>query len=175
MICKWLRKLCPCDCRKVEPVAVEKREVPGWMKVAKAEIGTAEIRGSEDNPRIVEYHEHTSLKAQDDETPWCMAFVNWVLFKCMLLGTGRANARSVVKSENFIKLDGPVYGCIVVFWRESPESWKGHVAFFEELVNNNVMALGGNQGNEVSIKAYPKSRVLGYYWPKDIPVPKEIT
>jgi hypothetical protein len=30
----------------------------------------------------------------------------------------------------------------------------------------NLMTLGGNQGDQVSIRPFPMSRVLGYRWPE---------
>ena len=56
----------------------------------------------------------------------------------------------------------PKVGDVVVFWRESPKSWKGHVGFFIKETKNYVYVLGGNQRNMVCIKAYAKSRVLDY-------------
>jgi peptidoglycan hydrolase-like protein with peptidoglycan-binding domain len=58
----------------------------------------------------------------------------------------------------------PKPGDIVVFWRESPQSWKGHVGFFMGFNQDGskVFSLGGNQGDSVSIKAYDAGKVLGF-------------
>lgn len=53
--------------------------------VAKTQLGQKEISGSKDNPKIVEYHDATTLKATDDETPWCASFVNWCLIIAAIL------------------------------------------------------------------------------------------
>jgi hypothetical protein len=53
-------------------------------------------------------------------------------------------------------------GDIVVFWRESIKSWKGHVGFYIREKDGWIYTLGGNQANQVKISAYPKSRVLSY-------------
>lgn len=60
------------------------------------------------------------------------------------------------------ELKEPAYGCIAILSR----SGGGHVGF---VVGKNaagdLMILGGNQADEVNIKAFPRSRVTGYRWP----------
>ena len=63
----------------------------------------------------------------------------------------------------------PKMGDLVVFWRESLFSWKGHVGIFikeDEADSNYIWVLGGNQYflgfRIVCIKKYKKSEVLGY-------------
>ena len=56
----------------------------------------------------------------------------------------------------------PKPGDMVVFWRESRKSWKGHIAMYIRETETHVYVLGGNQNNQVKISAYPKYRVLGY-------------
>lgn len=136
---------------------------PEWLITAKKEIGVREIPGKENNPRIVEYHQETSLKADDDETSWCAAFVNWCLKQSGYQGTNKASAKSFLSLH--AKLDRPYHGCIVVLWRNSPDSWTGHVGFYVGGDKENVFLLGGNQSNKVCIQAYDKDRVLGYFWP----------
>jgi peptidoglycan hydrolase-like protein with peptidoglycan-binding domain len=65
-----------------------------WMAVAMQEMGQREIRGAVHNPRIVEYHETTTLRAQTDETAWCASFVNWCLLQVGIDGTNSAAAAS---------------------------------------------------------------------------------
>ena len=99
-------------------------------------------------------------KKLKDETAWCSAFVNWVAKTSGYEYSGKLNARSWLNvGESMVK---PDIGDVVVFWRESPESWKGHVAFFIKETKGYVYVLGGNQGNKVCIQAYPKNRVLDY-------------
>ena len=147
----------------------ESQEIPAWYVVANAELGTREIPGSEHNPRVVEYHATTGLSADDDETPWCSSFVNWCIEQAGLKGTDSARARSWMDWGRAI--DAPVPGCVVVLWRGSPDTRKGHVAFYvgpggsQTPSDHTIRLLGGNQGNSVSIRAYPKNRVLGYRMP----------
>ena len=142
-----------------------------WLDIAKGEIGEAEIPGDAHNPRIVQYHQETSLKASDDETPWCSSFIGWVMMQAGLSGTGRANARSWLDWGE--KLDHPVLGCVVIFWRGSKDGWQGHVGLYMgEDSRGRILTLGGNQGNKVSIAPYAKDRLLGYRWPSG--QPKEV-
>jgi uncharacterized protein (TIGR02594 family) len=144
-----------------------KREPP-WMEAAKKELGVAEIAGPESNPRIRLYYTATALGGdpEDTATPWCSAFVNFVLEQAGYKGTRRANARSWLDWGD--KLEQPRHGCIAVLWRNRPESPQGHVAFYDrERDPGSIWLLGGNQGNRVSYAHYPKRRVLEYRWPKE--------
>ncbi|KQV28221.1 hypothetical protein ASC97_07735 [Rhizobium sp. Root1203] len=81
-------------------------------------------------------------------------FVGGVLAQSGLpIVQGAAAARSWLKLPT--KLASPVVGCIVIFWRGTPQGWSGHVAFVVGRdANGNLMVLGGNQGDMVSIKPF---------------------
>jgi uncharacterized protein (TIGR02594 family) len=138
----------------------EEDDGPLWLRIAANELGNKEIYGNKDNPRIVEYHSATKLKATDDETPWCSSFVSWCLEKANIPSTKNAWARSYLAWGT--KLDKPKYGCIVVFSRGKSS---GHVAFYIGESKTTIKVLGGNQGDMVSVANYPKDRLLGYRWP----------
>jgi uncharacterized protein (TIGR02594 family) len=138
---------------------------PFWYNIALREMhtGVDEMPGPEShNPRIVEYHQATSLKATDDETPWCSSFVNWCMLKAGQKRTKSAMARSWLSWGT--ALEEPRTGSIVVFSRP-PKPTSGHVAFFEEIRGDRILVLGGNQSNQVNISSYPSERLLGYRWP----------
>jgi uncharacterized protein (TIGR02594 family) len=143
------------------PAPVASGDAP-WMVFARGEMGQAEIEGAQNNPRIVEYHAATSLKATDDETPWCSAFANWCMKKAGIRGTGQANARSWLDWGR--RIDTPVAGCIVVLKRGTSTT-SGHVGFFTEKQGDRIQVLGGNQSNRVKLSLYPTSDVLGYRLP----------
>lgn len=133
------------------------------IKTAIAELGQKEVPGADDNAAIVRYaHESGFSWINDDETPWCSIFVNWCAKKVNLKGTGKADARSWLFAGQ--RIDNPEPGDVVVFWREKPESWKGHVGFFFGFSKDGlrVYCLGGNQGNQVSISAFPVNTILGF-------------
>jgi uncharacterized protein (TIGR02594 family) len=139
--------------------------MPAWLAIAKREMDTGvdEVKGAADNARIVEYHHTTTLHADDDETPWCSSFVNWCVEQAGLRGTDSAWARSWNTWGD--KISQPKKGCIVVFKRP-PNPNSGHVAFYWGKDGNRLLVLGGNQGNQVNIRGYPKDRLLSYRWPK---------
>ncbi len=140
---------------------------PNWMTIAHGQMGTKEYQGDADNPDVIKYLQSVdslSVSAQrNDETSWCSAFINWCMEQSGFNGTDNAAARSWLNWGNKIEL--PQVGCITVLWRESPDSWKGHVGFFIRETSSYVYLLGGNQSNEVNISRYPKNRVLGYRMP----------
>lgn len=133
------------------------------LKIAFGELGTEEIVGSENNPEVLKYAEDTGIKGiTNDEIPWCSTFVNWVAWKAGLQISGKANARSWLNVGT--KVTSPEPGDVVVFWRESPQSWKGHVGIFMGVSpdRKRVYCIGGNQGNRVSVSAYRINTVLSY-------------
>lgn len=141
-----------------------------WVAIARGELGQRDYPGpTHNNPRILEYLRTTGQQTNADETSWCSAFVNWCMKQSGRSGTNNAAARSWLTYGQ--ALASPIPGTIVVLWRESPSSWKGHVGFFDGWdVGNRVRLLGGNQGggvdwDEVCVATFPQERVLGYRWP----------
>jgi uncharacterized protein (TIGR02594 family) len=139
---------------------------PRWFEIAKHELhaGIAEVKGSGDNPRIVEYLKSTSLGKpmnQNDETFWCSAFVNFCVEHSGKDGTNSAMARSWMTWGHALKT--PKVGCVAVFFRGSKAGIKGHVGFYAGPSGpGHVKILGGNQGDRVSIQSHPVSMLLGY-------------
>lgn len=127
-----------------------------WFDLAHHELGVSETK----NPkRVIEYLKSTTLESNlcVPSTPWCSAFVCWCLEQAGVNSTKQAWAKSYL---NFgFKTDRPNPGDIVVFSRGRAS---GHVAFFVSSGLFTVTVLGGNQGDQVCIKDYPKFRVLGY-------------
>ena len=129
--------------------------------VAEGYLGVTEYPAAKHNPQIVKFYADSGHSwVQDDETPWCAAFVGSVLAECGIQGTKELNARSYSKWGEAVDLSQARKGDIVVFWRGSRDSWKGHVAFFSHYEDGKVYVLGGNQGNKVSIAPYPTERLL---------------
>lgn len=131
--------------------------------VAKKELGVKELK-SGSNKQIEKYHAYATKdnkKGSDDSVPWCASFVCYCLEMTGIVSTDSKSARSY---EKFGKPTvSPVFGDIVVFWRESRSSGKGHVAFFSGYDSNgNIKCLGGNQSDEVNIASYSKDRLLGF-------------
>lgn len=129
---------------------------------AREYIGLEEYPGARHNSTIVEFAAATGNGwVKDDETPWCASFVGAVLAQIGIQGTGRLNARSYMNWGNAVDLNDAMMGDVVVFWRGSRDGWQGHVGFYAGQQGDNVLVLGGNQGNAVSIAPYAKNRLLG--------------
>lgn len=141
-----------------------------WMPIALAERGIIEVPGGGDNPRIVEYLRTTTIPAdlaEQDETPWCSAFVNWCVEHAGHRGTRSAAARSWLEWGKAIEV--PRRGCIAVFSRPGATPESAHVAFYMSTIAPRVAALatgytvlGGNQMNRVGVNVYSASRLLGF-------------
>jgi len=137
--------------------------LPGWLEVALGELqhGVHEVPGPASNPRIDTYLAGVGLRP-GDETPWCAAFVHYCLQHAGYVGTGQPSARSYrtwgTPSETRL-------GAVGVLWRGSRGGWEGHVAFILDISDSSLYLLGGNQGDRVSVAAYPKDRLLGLRWP----------
>jgi uncharacterized protein (TIGR02594 family) len=134
------------------------------FKIAVAELGQKEITGPANNPVILNYAREAGFGwVNEDETPWCSIFLNWVAKRAGLKGSNNLNARSWLNIGQPVD-QSPEPGDIVIFWRESIDSWKGHVGIFFGFSadRKRVFCLGGNQGNQVSISAFPADNVLGF-------------
>lgn len=133
------------------------------LQIAINEFGIKEIKGPKHNERIVTYAQDSNFSwITDDETPWCSTFLNWVAIEAGLTPSKSASARSWL-SVGF-EISKPEPGDIVVFWREHINSHFGHVGIYLGYSKDasRVYVLGGNQGDTVSISAYPADRVLGF-------------
>lgn len=122
--------------------------VPRHLQIARGELGTHEIRGGSDNPRVIEYHQATSLKAKNDETSWCSSFVNWTMQQAGVRGTNSAAARSWLSWGQAVPKDAAHVkpGDVIVFPRGNNPA-QGHVAIVSEVLDNGlVRVVGGNQG-----------------------------
>ena len=142
--------------------AIENLRAPNWVKTAMKEVGVTEITGQEHNDRIVDYHK-ISGGFSTDEIPWCGSFVNWVMFKSGFKSTVSYPARAKSWLKFGKSSQEPVIGSIAVKSRQGG----GHVCFvIGEDSNGNLLCLGGNQNNEVNIKAYSKDVFLDFRVPE---------
>jgi hypothetical protein len=71
-----------------------------------------------------------------------------------------------------VKLAAPALGAIATMWRGSPSSGSGHVFFYLGENDKGVLALGGNQSDQVCRQYEPRERVTGYWWPRTVPLPR---
>jgi uncharacterized protein (TIGR02594 family) len=147
-------------------VTFASEKAPPWLSIAKKEIGVTRFHGLENNLRIIEYLRTTRLpQPLSDKIDWSSAFVNWCLRKNGIKGTNSALNRSWLEWGD--KLDQPRIGAIVVLTFDSPHI-HSHVGFYIGESANNILLLGGNQSNMVSVKPFSKDKVLGYRWPTGV-------
>lgn len=138
-----------------------------WITEAKKHLGLKEIPGTKHNPIIVGWLKAMGAWWNDDETPWCGVMVGHCM-KVAKLSYPKLYMRASEWANWGVKLDAPIDGCVVVFSRKGG----GHVGFvMGETKDGFLSVLGGNQGNAVTIAKFDKARVVGYYWPKEFPVP----
>ena len=130
-------------------------------KIAQSKLGLKEIKGAKHNPQIIEMFAAVGHSWIDnDETAWCAAFVGWCLKSAGIPHLNEVAARKYEKYGTETKT--PKVGDIVVIWRGSPASWMGHVGFLVSMDETHISILGGNQGNEVSIRRYERKRLLSF-------------
>lgn len=147
---------------------------PGWVSVATEEVGVKEKAGKKrHHGRIVEYHATTTLQAQDDETPWCSSFVNWVMKETGYSGTGSALALSWSTWGD--EIAKPALGSIgVIDWgkQDAKKKGKGHVGFVVgRTAKGSLVLLGGNQSDSVTRTAFARKFFVSFRVPKGFVVP----
>lgn len=136
---------------------------PAWLTIARGELGQREKPGVGSNVRILEYFEATRYQARRDEVPWCAAFVCWCLESANVRSTRSARAADYAPWGQNGWL---VPGAVVVFSKTDPDAGgSGHVGFCAGLDGHEVLVLGGNQGDAVTLAKRPLSRIVSVRWP----------
>ena len=150
--------------------------MPLWLEIAESYIGLKEIKGQVHNPTILGWLRRFALNIgrwgrSRDETPWCAVFVSACLSAAGYKTTGHALASSYLTYGKPSKF---VTGSIVVIKRkrrgadQTTGSRAGyHVGFLLRTTKDHYLILGGNQGNSVSRKWFPKKRydIKACRWP----------
>ena len=152
-------------------------EMPTWLRLAYSHLGLREIKGRQHNAEILGWWEWLSLPFKDDETPWCAGFGNAMVQACGLpvVKKNRAAALGWRWNSYGTRLDGPALGAIMSMERPGTPG-SGHMTFVAGRdKQGNIMGLGGNQGDMVSINPYnPIARNAQYHWPEGAPLPDAV-
>lgn len=130
---------------------------------ARKHYGVRDIIGASHEQKVLDFFRAVgNYNVKEDEVSWCSVFVGACAKNVGLEYTKLATARSWLNIG--VPITEPQPGDIVVFWREDPNSWKGHVSIYlgKNPETNEVYALGGNQNDEVCILTYNLDTVLGY-------------
>ena len=146
---------------------------PKWLEIAEKEIGVLEKRGGE-NPRILAYHASTTLKAKEDEIPWCSSFINWCVTRAGIKGT---NSAAAISWRNWGVPTEPKEGAIVIIRQKKKGTDKAtgsssgnHVAFFKKIEKGRIFLLGGNQSDQAKVSSFGLGsyEVLDCRWPAQV-------
>lgn len=105
--------------------------------------------------------------------PWCGDFVQTAIALSMPDEPIPENPYLAANWTKFGFEVEPQWGAVLVFWRGSPSSWKGHVGFYAGETNSHFLVRGGNQQNRVSDVLIAKSRIRrgGVRWPETAMAP----
>lgn len=141
---------------------------PEWLQEARKYVGQKEVPGKGSNAWIAGLWGKIKMGwlfkqlGNDDSTaPWCGAFVGAVLLDCGIPAAENGQ-RARAWLDWGIPLSVPAVGAVVVYERKGG----GHVGFLAgQDLEGNLMTLGGNQGDKVSIAPFNRERVLGFRWP----------
>lgn len=136
--------------------------------IAQRFVGTKEVGGAVDNPQITAMLKLDNDWPENDEVPWCSAFVNYVCWLLRLPRSKNLRARSWLTVGKGIYLDDAEPGDIIVLKRGSGEQpgpdvleAPGHVGFYAGRFGDWIEVLGGNQSDTVKISRYSSTRLLG--------------
>lgn len=142
-----------------------------WVDKAFEEM-SKEISETGSNPEITKYWQYTQMPEaaangdkwaqsvlNEDQTPWCAAFVNYNLETSGVGGTMLATAYSFKNYGQNLGNSKPVYGSIAIMNYS-------HVVIVVGTNNDGrIILLGGNQGNAVNLSPNGKSAVIRYVYP----------
>ncbi len=130
--------------------------------------GIAEWPGEDHNPVILSWAKEAAEAGagdwlesfyQTDEIPWCGLFVAMLAAR-----SGFSVQPDCLAARGWLdwgeSVETPGLGDVLVFWRGSREGRKGHVGLYIAEDAEYYHVLGGNQGNQVSIKRLDKDRFL---------------
>lgn len=149
------------------------------VSIAQRFLGIEEVEGHVANPQIVAMLQRAGGRPEgspvewltSDEVAWCSAFVFYVTWLLDLPrpATNALRARSWLAVGTPVRLEEAVIGSDVVVLsrghgpQPGPEilDAPGHVGFYAGTHPGDVLLLGGNQGNAVTVESFPKASILG--------------
>jgi uncharacterized protein (TIGR02594 family) len=138
-------------------------------QLAQRFVGIEEADGPTSDAQVLAMLRLDARWVEDDETPWCSAFVNYIAWLLRLPRSKSLAARSWLTVGTPIPLEDarPHFDVVILSRGEGlqpgPEVIRapGHVGFFASLDVRRVWLLGGNQNDSVSVAPYSRLRILG--------------
>jgi uncharacterized protein (TIGR02594 family) len=149
---------------------------PLWLEAGLKLVGTNEFAGAKDNAVILDWAEEEggaiARTFNHDSIPWCALFANHILTKVGLKGTETLWALDFAGKWPAVRLGGPAVGAFAPMTR----SGGGHImTIVGRDKAGNVMGLGGNQSDAVTIAAFPQARLnKGFWWPEGVALPAKV-
>lgn len=131
----------------------------GALKVAIEEIGKGEEGGNNKGPHVKKYLNGIV----DPPAEWCAAFVSYCFKNSgqpMPYGysLGARDVLKRMKDKGFgIEVDAahpPLPGDVIVWWRNAPSGWQGHVGIVHSYKDGLVHTIEGNKAPKVSKFTY---------------------
>ncbi len=136
---------------------------PDWLALAWADLGVSETPGPQHTSRVLSYYADVGYPGvADDETAWCTAFLGSCLERAGIPSTRSLLARSYLDWGE--PASAPLPGTIAVLSRGNDPSL-GHVAFVVGGTPADLILLGGNQSDAVTVEVFPRTRLLALRWP----------
>lgn len=147
---------------------------PVWLEHAFKDKGVAEVKGGE-NPRIIEMHSHTTLKAKEDEIAWCSSGLC-----CWMEESGLPSTKSAAAKSWFdygIGLAEPRIGCICLIRQKQKGSDAAtgstsgyHVGLWLREEAGRVYLWGCNQSDSVKESGFnlQSYEIVAYRWPEGV-------
>ena len=126
-------------------------------------LGLKEQPGPGSNPIVLGMLQYAGHWPTSDSVPWCSAFV-WSMAYLLDLPrpqTAALAARSWLTVGTPVELADAIQGFDVVVLSRGASPTAGHVGFYVSHAAGIVTILAGNQGDQVSVQAFSRTRVLG--------------
>lgn len=144
---------------------------PAWVAAGRSKLGEHEIPGVRHNPWIISFWKQAPwIKTDDADGAWCGGFLKWCLEQAGLpYPKNYPSARSFATWGNDCKAQ---VGAIGV--KARPGGSHVFLIVGETRDKAYFKALGGNQGNKVSIIDIRKSDTDAIRWPAGAGVPRGI-
>ncbi len=147
-----------------------------WYAEARRLMGTREVPGPGSNSVIENWADALGLPYRGDDIPWCGLFVAHCIGAALPDEPLPANPLGARNWIRFGQTCEPGLGSVLVFWRESRASGKGHVGFYTGEDAEGFYVLGGNQSDAVNVKRLAKRQFIGARWPAGtgVPAPRRV-
>ncbi|ESQ92031.1 hypothetical protein ABAC460_03785 [Asticcacaulis sp. AC460] len=143
-----------------------------WFQEARRLLGVREDTSPGSNPVLLQWADDAGIPYKSDDIAWCGLFVAHCISSTLNTEPLPGNPLSAQSWRRFGAPCTVRPGAVMVFWREKPTSWKGHVGFYAGEDDVAYHILGGNQSDKVSVARVRKDRILpdGIRWPATVPL-----